>query len=157
MPLHTTYTPFLTYTSRYVAPFASPCIIIRFKQINQQDATVSPVYYLKFMCGSTCFGRLSAHHQERTTALEASGFTVGAWRLEHCWSWTPRPITLFWNQSVFNVVQWEKEITLANNGLDQIRNWRKICTAFWMLAVVNFLGSFDELLKQSRGIIRRVI
>jgi CRISPR/Cas system type I-B associated protein Csh2 (Cas7 group RAMP superfamily) len=39
------------------------------------------VYYLTFMCGSTCLGRLSAHHQERTTALGASGFTVGAWRL----------------------------------------------------------------------------
>ena len=37
--------------------------------------------YLTFMCGSTCFGRLSAHHQERITALAASGFTVGAWRL----------------------------------------------------------------------------
>jgi len=34
------------------------------------------------MCGSTCFGRLSAHHQERTTAIGASGITVGAWRLE---------------------------------------------------------------------------
>jgi len=33
---------------------------------------------LTFMCGSTCFGRLSAHHQERTTALGASGFTVGS-------------------------------------------------------------------------------
>jgi hypothetical protein len=33
---------------------------------------------LTLMCGSTCFGRLSAHHQERTTALGASGFTVGA-------------------------------------------------------------------------------
>jgi len=30
------------------------------------------------MCGSACFGRLSAHHQEHTTALGASGFTVGA-------------------------------------------------------------------------------
>ena len=30
------------------------------------------------MYGSTCSGRLSAHHQERTNALEASGFTVGA-------------------------------------------------------------------------------
>jgi len=28
------------------------------------------------MCGSTCFGHLPAHHQERTTALGASGFTV---------------------------------------------------------------------------------
>ena len=46
------------------------------------------VYYLTFMCGSTCFGRPSAHHQERTTALETSGFTVGAWRLERCWSWS---------------------------------------------------------------------
>jgi hypothetical protein len=28
------------------------------------------------MCGSTCFGRLHAHHQELTTALTASGFTL---------------------------------------------------------------------------------
>jgi len=34
------------------------------------------------MCGSTCFGQLSAHHQVRTTALGASGFTVGEKRLE---------------------------------------------------------------------------
>jgi len=30
------------------------------------------------MCRSTCFGRLHARHQELTTALTASGFTVGA-------------------------------------------------------------------------------
>ena len=42
------------------------------------------------ICGSTCFGRLSAHHQERTTALGASGFTFGVWRLERCWSWSGR-------------------------------------------------------------------
>jgi hypothetical protein len=59
-----------------------------FKLINQQNATVSQVYYLTFMCGSTCFGRLSAHHQKRTTALGASDFTVGKWRLERCWSWS---------------------------------------------------------------------
>jgi len=34
-------------------------------------------FYLTFMCGSECFGRLSAHHQEFTTALWSSGFTVG--------------------------------------------------------------------------------
>jgi len=28
------------------------------------------------MCGSTCFGRLPAHHQELTTALTASGFAL---------------------------------------------------------------------------------
>jgi hypothetical protein len=28
------------------------------------------------MCRSTCFGRLQAHHQELTTALTASRFTV---------------------------------------------------------------------------------
>ena len=33
------------------------------------------------MCRSTCFGRLHAHHQELTTALTASGFT-----LERCGS-----------------------------------------------------------------------
>ena len=67
-----------------------------FKYINQQDTTVSQVYYLTFMCGSTCSGRLRPHHQERTTALGASGFTVGEKRLEHCWSWSarPRPTTL---------------------------------------------------------------
>jgi len=31
-----------------------------------------------FMCRSPCFGRLYAHHLELTTALTASGFTVGA-------------------------------------------------------------------------------
>jgi hypothetical protein len=51
----------------------------RFKSINQPDATVSKVNDLMFMCGSTCFGRLHAHHQELTTALSASGFTIGAW------------------------------------------------------------------------------
>jgi hypothetical protein len=35
-------------------------------------------YYLTFMCRSTCFGRLHAHHQELITALTACGFTVGA-------------------------------------------------------------------------------
>jgi hypothetical protein len=30
------------------------------------------------MCRPTCFGSLHAHHQELTTALTASGFTVGA-------------------------------------------------------------------------------
>jgi len=34
------------------------------------------VYYLTFMCRSTCFGHLHAHHQELTTALTASGFTL---------------------------------------------------------------------------------
>jgi hypothetical protein len=31
-----------------------------------------------FLCRSTCFKRRHAHHQELTTALKASGFTVGA-------------------------------------------------------------------------------
>jgi len=56
--------------------------------MKQQDAAVSQVYYLMFMCGSTCFGRLPAHHQEHTTALGASGFTVGEWQLERCWLWS---------------------------------------------------------------------
>jgi len=42
------------------------------------NAAVSQVYYLSFMCRSTCFGHLHAHHQELTTALTASGFTIGA-------------------------------------------------------------------------------
>jgi hypothetical protein len=46
--------------------------------MNQLDAAVSQVYYLTFMCRSTCFGRLHSHHHELTTALTASGFNDGA-------------------------------------------------------------------------------
>jgi hypothetical protein len=66
----------LIYINIYLT-FASSCIIIQFEYFNQQDATVSQVYYLMFMCGSTRFGHHPAHHQEHTTALGASGFTVG--------------------------------------------------------------------------------
>jgi hypothetical protein len=65
-------------------------VTFRFKLFNQQDATVSQVYYLKFMSGSAFFGRLNAHHKEHTTALGASGFTVREQRLERCWSWSSR-------------------------------------------------------------------
>jgi hypothetical protein len=61
------------------------------KYINQQETTDSQVYYLTFMRGSTCFGRLPAHHREHATALGASGFTVGGKRLERRWSWYGRP------------------------------------------------------------------
>jgi hypothetical protein len=54
------------------------------QKIKQQDATVSQVYDLTFICGSTCFGCLPVYHQERTIALGDSGFTVGARRLERC-------------------------------------------------------------------------
>jgi hypothetical protein len=43
---------------------------------------------LNVNCGSTCFGRLPAHHQEHTTALGTSGFTTGEQRPERCWSWS---------------------------------------------------------------------
>ena len=45
-------------------------------RVNQPGATISQVYYLTFMCRSTCFECLHAHHQELTTALTASGFTL---------------------------------------------------------------------------------
>jgi hypothetical protein len=48
-------------------------------------------YYLTFVCGSTYFGRLPAHHQEHTTALGASGLTVGEQGLVRCWAWSARP------------------------------------------------------------------
>jgi hypothetical protein len=50
-------------------------------QINEsKNKIVLQVYYLTFMYGSTCFGRLSAHHQEHTAALATSDFTVGEWQ-----------------------------------------------------------------------------
>jgi hypothetical protein len=59
-----------------ILTLASPCIIIQIKQINQLDTTVSQVYYLTFMCRSTCFGCFQFHHQELTTTLTASDFTL---------------------------------------------------------------------------------
>jgi hypothetical protein len=53
------------------------CLSYNSNKLTKLDATVSQVYYLTFS-GSTCFWRLHAHHQELTTALAASGFTVGA-------------------------------------------------------------------------------
>jgi hypothetical protein len=35
----------------------------------------SEFFYSTFICGSTCFGRRTAHHQEHTTANAASIFT----------------------------------------------------------------------------------
>ena len=58
--------------------FASLWIIIQFKYINQLDAITSQVYYLMFVYGSTCFGRLHAHRHELNNC-STSGFTVGAW------------------------------------------------------------------------------
>jgi hypothetical protein len=44
--------------------FASPCIIITFKRINQPGAAISQVYYLSFKYSSPCFGHPHARHQE---------------------------------------------------------------------------------------------
>ena len=54
--------------------FVSPCIIIQFKQINQLDATISPVYYLTFIYSSTCFGRPHAPHQELNNCSSSPWF-----------------------------------------------------------------------------------
>ena len=46
---------------------------------------------------STCFGRLHAHHQELTTALTASGFTLerGGSSVVGRGMARPRPVTTF--------------------------------------------------------------
>jgi hypothetical protein len=49
--------------------------------IQPKDATFSQVYYLTFICGLIYFERLTAHHQQHTTALGDSGFTIGEKRL----------------------------------------------------------------------------
>jgi hypothetical protein len=69
--------------------FQNRIIII---QINQPTRCkgFSRVYYPTFICGSICFGRYPAHHQEHTTTLGASGSTFGRKRLERCWSWSGR-------------------------------------------------------------------
>jgi len=47
--------------------FASPCVIIQFKSVNQLDATISQVYYLTFIYGSTCFGPTTTSSTATTT------------------------------------------------------------------------------------------
>jgi hypothetical protein len=63
------------------------------------------------MCGSTRFGRFSAHHQKPTTALGASGFTVGAWRLKSCWS---RPVRCWATHKRQVINLWNFCILLVN-------------------------------------------
>jgi hypothetical protein len=49
-------------------------------QINHQlDATISPIFYLRFIYSSTVSGVLTPIIRSSTTAVAASGFTVGAW------------------------------------------------------------------------------
>jgi len=60
--------------------FATPCIIIQFKEINQVDATIPQVYYLTFMYSSTCFGRPHAHHQALNNC--SSRFWFNRWSVE---------------------------------------------------------------------------
>jgi hypothetical protein len=56
---------------------AGPCIIHHTIQINQPTRCNSfTSLLLDVLCRSTCFERLHAHHQELTTALTASGFTL---------------------------------------------------------------------------------
>jgi hypothetical protein len=72
------------------------CYLLLFNYSNNSTNKMqqfSQVYCLTFMCGSTCFGRLPAHHQEHTTTLGASDFTVGERRLERCWSWSGQTTT----------------------------------------------------------------
>jgi hypothetical protein len=57
---------------------------------NARKSTNKMQQFHKFMCGSTCFGRLPDHHQEHTIALGASGINVRERRLERCWSWSGR-------------------------------------------------------------------
>jgi len=47
---------------------------LTFKQINQLDATISPVYYLTFIYSSTCFGRPHAHLQELNNCISSLWF-----------------------------------------------------------------------------------
>jgi hypothetical protein len=91
--------PHLTNSTDFIIQRSTLMILIfhNFSKLNIKDSNnstnkmqVSQVYYLTFMCGSTCFGRLPAHHQELTTTLGASGFAIGAPRLEPCWSWAGR-------------------------------------------------------------------
>ena len=46
---------------------------------NKLTNKMQQFHKLTFRYSSTCFGRLHDHHQELTTALTASGFTVVAW------------------------------------------------------------------------------
>ena len=57
-------------------PLTTP-VTLQITQINQPTRCNSFTgLLLDVLCRSTCFGRLHAHHQELTTALTASGFTL---------------------------------------------------------------------------------
>jgi hypothetical protein len=71
-------------------------------QINHQlDSTIFPVFYLKFIYSSTCFGRPHAHHQElnncssslwfylRSVVKAVLLFVVGPDYQKHCYHHAP--------------------------------------------------------------------
>jgi hypothetical protein len=63
-------------TKSHSLTLAGPCIIIQFKLIKPTRCNSLQVLLLDVLCRSTCFGLLYVHHQELTTALTASGFTL---------------------------------------------------------------------------------
>jgi len=104
------------------------------------------------MCGSTCCGRLPAHHQEHTTALEASGFTVEEKGLERCWSWSarPRPTTFqplpsngktrgFWYSCMLLMMGGETPETCWATHKRQVKNLWYCC-----ILLVDLFESYDN-------------
>ena len=63
---------------------------VRASSYNSNKSTKKMQQFHKFITWCLCVAQhvwgVSAHHQEHTTALGASGFTVGVWWLERCWS-----------------------------------------------------------------------
>jgi len=70
---------FCYQTSLNKHPFNENHWVVTFKKVNQLDALFSQIFYLTFIYSSTYFGRPYAHCRSSTTAVTASGFTVGAW------------------------------------------------------------------------------
>jgi hypothetical protein len=61
-------------------------------QINKQlDTKISPVYYLTFMWGSTCFGRPHSHHQELNDCSGSPWFYLRIVVTVVLCSWSGRP------------------------------------------------------------------
>jgi hypothetical protein len=92
------------------------------------------------MCRSTCFGRLHAHHQERTNALTASGFTLE--RNGRSVVGRPRPTTLLPSRSKVKpeaanaVVSWERPKHVERHINFQVINLWNCC--IWLVSLFEY-------------------
>jgi hypothetical protein len=75
--------------------------------IHQPDATIFQFIILMFIYNSTCFGRISAHHQELNDCSGSLWFYLRIVMIVVLCSWSGRPDRQPQNKISFTRIWWE--------------------------------------------------